>query len=172
MNLNQVLDSMQKKYGCQGSLMSKEEEQVLKANLDNPDAVCFYAMGLIMNSSVRYKKLFFKGYDALQEQAFGLLNQEIAKENGLAVYLMAQIQCGLFGKFPRNAAKGRELFEQYYALTGDESVKTEILDDWDAFDQEMKEHHGDMQIYEVMNDLREQGFSDFSSHDDAYYEEE
>jgi len=29
-----------------------------------------------------------------------------------------------------------------------------------------------MRIYEVMNDMRNQGLTDFSSHDEAYYDEE
>lgn len=171
MELNKALDSIRSKIGEQGSRMTEEEAAVLKANLDDPEAVCFYAMGLLMNSSVRYKKLFFKGYDELQNEAFALLNSAIEKENRLAIYLMAQIKCGLFGKFPRYPDEGKALFERYYDLIGNETAKREFLDNWDEFDEEMRRHFQDMKIYEVMTDLRNQGFSDFSSHDDAYYEE-
>jgi len=128
-------------------------------------------LGLLMNSSVRYKKLFFQGYDELQNRAFDLLNTAIEQENILAIYFMAQIKCGLFGKFPRYPDEGKALFERYYNLTGSESVKAEILDNWDDFDEEMRNRFHDMRIYEVMSDLRNQGFTDFSSHDEAYYEE-
>ncbi len=171
MELNEALDSIQAKIGIQGSRMTEEEATILKANLDNDEAVCFYALGLLMNSSVRYKKLFFQGYDELQTEAFALLNSAIEQENILAIYLMAQIKCGLFGKFPRYPDEGKALFEKYYNLTGNQSVKNEILDNWNDFDKEMRNHFHDMQIYEVMTDLKKQGFSDFSSHDEAYYEE-
>ena len=171
MELNKALDSIQAKIGMQGSQMTEEEASVLKANLDNPEAICFYAMGLLMNSSVRFKKQFFQGYDELQKKAFDLLNSAIENENALALYLMAQIKCGLFGKFPRYADEGKLLFERYYALTGSDAVKTDILDNWDAFTEEMRHHFDDMRIYEVMTDLRNQGFTDFSSHDEAYYED-
>ena len=172
MELNEALDSIQAKIGVEGSRMTEEEASVLKANLDDPEAVCFYALGLLMNSSVRFKKLFFRGYDELQNEAFALLNSAIENESSLALYLMAQIKCGLFGKFPRYPDEGKVLFERYYDLTGNESVKTEILDNWDEFDEEMRRHFDDMRIYEVMTDLRNQGFTDFSSHDEAYYEEQ
>ena len=172
MDLSQALESIQQKIDLQGSRMTEEEASVLGANLDNPTAVCFYAMGLLMNSSVRFKKLFFQGYDELQTEAFALLDKEIENKNSLAMYLAAQIKCGMFGKFPRQAEEGRALYEQYYELTGDEDIKTGILDRWDEFDEEMKRHFDDMRIYEVMTDLRNQGFTDFSSHDEAYYEDE
>ena len=172
MELNKALDSIQSKIGQEGSRMTEEEASVLKANLDNPEAVCFYAMGLLMNSSVRFKKLFFRGYDEGQNEAFALLNSAIENKSALAVYLMAQIKCGLFGKFPRYPNEGRLLFEKYYDLTGDESVKTGILNHWDNFDEEMRCHFDKMRIYEVMSDLRNQGFANFSSHDEAYYEEQ
>ena len=171
MELNKALDSIQSKIGLQGSRMTEEEENVLKSNLDDTEVVCFYAMGLLMNSSVRFKKLFFRGYDELQNQAFELLNGAIEEKSGLAMYLMAQVKCGLFGKFPRDAQAGKALFERYYELTKDEHTKTEILDNWENYNEEMRCHFEDMKIYEVMNDLRDQGFSDFSSHDEAYYDE-
>ena len=172
MDLNGALESIQQKIDLQGSRMTEEEADVLGANPDNPPAVCFYAMGLLMNSSVRFKKLFFQGYDELQTEAFALLDTEIKKNNPLAVYLYAEIKCGLFGKFPRYPQEGKALFEMYYSLTGDEKTKSEILDNWDSFDAEMKRHFDDMRIYEVMTDLRNQGFTDFSSHEEAYYEDE
>ena len=171
MELNEALDSIRSKIGLQGSQMTEEEAGVLKANLDDTEAVCFYAMGLLMNSSVRFKKLFFQGYDELQKEAFALLNGAIEKESASAIYLMAQIKCGLFGKFPRYPDEGKALFEKYYELTGDESIKTNILDHWENFVAEMRDHFEDMKIYEVMTDLRNQGFGNFSSHDEAYYEE-
>ncbi len=171
MELNEVLDSISSKIGCKGSRMTEEEASVLSANLDNSDAVCYYALGLLMNSSVRFKKLFFRGYDELQNEAFALLNSAIENESALALYLMAQIKCGLFGKFPRYSEEGKVLFERYYNLTGNEKTKAEILDNWDGFDEEMKRHFDDMRIYEVMTDMRNQGFTDFSSHDEAYYDE-
>ncbi len=171
MELNEVLDSIQSKIGLEGSRMTEEEASVLSTNLDNTEAVSFYAMGLLMNSTVRFKNLFFKGYDELQNEAFALLNSAIENESTLAVYLMAQIKCGLFGKFPRYPEEGRALFEKYYDMTGSKSVKTEILDNWDEFIEEMKRHFDDMRIYEVMTDLRKQGFTDFSSYDEVYYEE-
>ncbi len=171
MTLDDAMNSINMKMAEQGSYMSNEEANILKANLDNEEAMCFYAMGLFMNSSVRFKKLFFRGYDALQEEAFALLYQCIEKNIPLAIYLMGQIKCGLFGKFPRYPEEGRKLFEKYCDITSDETVKNNILDDWDNYNAYMKEHFDDMRIYEVMNDLRNQGFTDFSSHDDAYYEE-
>lgn len=171
MELNKALDSIRAKIGLQGSRMTEEEASVLKANVDDPEAVCFYALGLLMNSSVRFKKLFFRGYDELQNDAFTLLNSAIENESALAMYLMAQIKCGLFGKFPRDVDEGKKLFERYYDLTGDETAKTNILDNWDDYLEEMRCHFEDMRIYEVMTDLRSQGFNDFSSHDEAYYEE-
>ena len=172
MDLIQALESIQKKTDLQGSRMTEEEADILGANLENPTVVCYYALGLLMNSSVRFKKLFFKGYDELQTEAFALLDKEIENKNPLAMYLTAQIKCGMFGKFPRQAEEGRALYEQYYELTGDEDIKTHILDRWDEFDEEMRRHFDDMRIYEVMTDVRNQGFTDFSSHDEAYYEDE
>lgn len=171
MELNEAMDSIQSKLTETGSRMTEDEESVLKANPDDPNAVCFYAMGLLMNSSVRYKKLFFRGYDEMQNEAFALLGKETEKGNALAIYLMAQVKCGMFGKFPRYPDEGRALFEKYYALTGDSGVKEDVLDRWDEFDGEMREHFNDMKIYEVMTDMRNQGFTEFSSHDEAYYEE-
>ena len=171
MELNEALDSIGTKIGCEGSRMTEEEAAVLSANLDNTDAVCYYALGLLMNSSVRFKKLFFMGYDEMQNEAFTLLNSAIENESALAMYLMAQIKCGLFGKFPRYPDEGKALFESYYNLTEDEKTKAEILDHWEGFLEKMKRHFDDMRIYEVMTDLRNQGFTDFSGHDEAYYEE-
>lgn len=172
MELNSVIDDIFERISCQGARMSEEEANILKANLNNEDAICAYALGLLINSSVRIKKMFFKGYDDLQNEAFTLLNDAIEKDNSLAIYWMAQIKCGLFGKFPRYPEEGKHLFEKYYALTNDETIKNTILDRWEEYDSEMKGHFDDMRIYEVMNDLRNHGFSNFSSHDDAYYEEE
>ena len=109
MELNKALDSIQSKIGLEGSRMTEEEASVLSTNLDNTEAVSFYAMGLLMNSTVRFKNLFFKGYDELQNEAFALLNSAIENESTLAVYLMAQIKCGLFGKFPRYPEEAKSL---------------------------------------------------------------
>lgn len=172
MELKEAIENIYGKLWEQGSRMTEEEASLLKANLDDSEVVCLYALGLIMNSSVRYKKIFFQGYDELQNEAFSLLNDAIKKGNVMALNFMAQIKCGLFGKFPRYPDEGKALFEKYYELTGCETTKTEILDDWEAYEEEMKNHFYDMKIYEVMNDLRNQGFTEFSSHDEAYYEEQ
>ncbi len=172
MELNKAIDNIQSKLFETGSRMTEEEASVLKSNLDDSEAVCFYALGLLMNSSVRFKKLFFKGYDDLQNEAFALLNSAIENGNAMAVYFMAQIKCGLFGKFPRYPEESKSLFQKYYDLTQNESIKSNVLDNWDKYNDEMKHHFDDMRIYEVMSDLRSQGFTELSSHDEAYYEEQ
>lgn len=173
MELNKVKECILQRMDCQDRFMSEEEGNILKAHMDYDDeAICIYAIGLLMNSSLRYKKLFFKGYDELQKEAFSLFDFVMKKDCPLAIYLMAQIKCGIFAKFPRYPKEGKQLFERYYQLTKDENTKKNILDCWDEYEKEMKEYFNDMLIYEVMNDLRNQGFSDFSSHDEAYYEEE
>ncbi len=172
MELNKAINNIQSKLFETGGRMTEDEASVLKSNLDDSEAVCFYALGLLMNSSVRFKKLFFKGYDDLQNEAFELLNSAIENGNTMAVYFMAQIKCGLFGKFPRYPEEAKSLFQKYYDLTQNESIKSNVLDNWNKYNDEMKHHFDDMRIYEVMSDLRSQGFTEFSSHDEAYYEEQ
>ena len=171
MELNVAINSIIDKIYDWTAMMTREEAEVLKANLDDPEVKCYYALGLFISSSCRFTPVFdtFLGYDKLQEEAFALLDQAISDGCALAVFYLAQVKCGLFGKFPMYPDEGKALLEKYYALTGNESIKASMLDNWDTYLKEMKEYFDDLKFTEKCRRLNI-GPNGLGNHDEAYYE--
>lgn len=170
MNLKDVINSIESKVFEQGTRMTTEEAEILKSNFDNFEARYFYALGLLMNSSCRFHYITgFKGYDEMQLEAFDILQKGIEIDSSMASYFLAEVKCGLFGKFPMYPDEAKKLFEKYCNLVDDKEIKKEILDNWDEFVKERKKRFDDLQLIEVYKSINPQNV-DTGGHDEAYYE--
>ncbi|MBQ9745579.1 MAG: hypothetical protein IJW21_02010 [Clostridia bacterium] len=171
MELNDAIKSIEEKIYDWRSAMTREEAEVLKENLDDADVKCYYALGLLINSSCTFSRRFgnFEGYDELQKEALGLMDRAISEGSAVAVYYLAQIKCGLFGKFPMFPDEAKELFERLYELTGNENVKNDFIDGWAEFLMQMEARFKELKFTERFRTLG-LGPCDLGNHDEAYYE--
>lgn len=170
MDLTSAFNSIEDKIYEQDAKMTNDEASVLKENLENPEAMCYYALGLLMNSSCRIHHIFgFKEYDDLQLEAFSLLEKSMKRGSPNAYYWMAEIKIGLFGKFPMNLDGAKELYEKYYEITNDDITKRKVIDKWDQFLKDRVERFNNIMFTEQYKAINPSNV-DTSSHDEAYYE--
>ena len=170
MELFEACNSIIDKVYEQGSKMTEDEALVLKKNLDNSKGMCYYALGLLMNSSCRIHHVFgFKGYDEMQKEAFNLLEQAMDDELPDAYFWMGEIKSGLFGKFPMDIDNAKEMYEKYYNLKFGAIPENSILIEWDEFVKEKNERFKDLCFIEKYKSINPHNV-DTSGHDDAYYE--
>lgn len=170
MELFEACNSIIDKIYDQGSKMTEEETFVLKKNLDNNKGMCYYALGLLMNSSCRLNHFFgFKGYDEMQKEAFNLLEQAMVNEFPDAYFWMGEIKTGLFGKFPMDIDNAKEMYEKYYILKFGSIPEDNIFTEWDEFLKQKTERFDNLCFIEKYKSINPHNV-DTSSHDDAYYE--
>ena len=170
MNLHDATKSIEEKLYDEDSKMTSEEAEVLKTNFDNEQARYFYAIGLLMNSSCRFHYISgFKGFDSLQLEAFDLLQKGVDNNSPIACFLLAEVKCGLFGKFPMKPDEAQELYKKYFDITKDDKIKEKVINNWDSFLEERTKKFKDLQLIEIYRSINPQNV-DTSGHDEAYYE--
>ena len=170
MDVIDVIDSIESRVYDSGERMTEEEAAVLEANMDDPDVMCYYALGLLMNSTVRFDTVFgFESYDDKQLEAFELLQRAMDMGSPEAFYWMAEIKCGLFGKFPMETEGAWKLYEWYYNLTHDQITREKVLDKWEEFLEGRKERFEDLKFEEQVRKINLPGI-ELGNHDEAYYE--
>lgn len=170
MDLNQAISSIEAKLFEEEAKMTTEEAEVLKNNLDNEHARYFYAIGLLMNSSCRYHYILgFRNYDNLQLEALDLLQKGVENDSPIACYLLAEVKCGLFGKFPMDSVEAKKLYEKYCSLIKDEKLEEIVLNNWDNFINDRIKRFENLRFIEQYKAVNPRNV-DTSGHDDAYYE--
>ena len=169
MDLEQVIISIGEKATDPWAKVTDAEFEMLEANLDIPTVKCFYALALLINSSFRFGSLLrFEDYDEKQLKAFEFFNKALEEGEPLSLFYLAEVKCGLFGKFPMFPEEGKILYQRYYDQTGDAETK-DILDNWEEFLRDRKQRFDDLVLTERVRELNLPQ-TGLGSHDDAYYE--
>ena len=96
---------------------------------------------------------------------------EQATEQGCeqAIFYLAEVFSGLFGKFPMRLDEAKALYQKYCNLTNDEQTRAHVLQNWQQFAQNRKQIFQDKVLVErtMALNLPQTGLG---SHDQGYYE--
>ena len=173
MQLKQAIESIKTKLqNTPWNKPTQQEMQALQQQASiNAQARVFLALAMLLQSTCRFSKLngTFLGYDNLQTQALQMLEQATEQGCEQAIFYLAEVFSGLFGKFPMRLDEAKALYQKYCNLTNDEQTRAHVLQNWQQFAQNRKQIFQDKVLVErtMALNLPQTGLG---SHDQGYYE--